>query len=99
MIHSHAHKHNTHTHHLLAAVAKTHLTLAAEPPEQLVALELGLLVGHDARHLEDEARLRLLVHAQLVRIDHRRHGGRVVHHHRIHVHHDGRPVCLIGSGG
>lgn len=32
----------------------SHLAFAAQPSKQLVALELGFLIGHNARHLEDE---------------------------------------------
>lgn len=40
----------------------THLALAAQSPEKLVALEFGLLVRYDARHLENEpGRPRLFV--------------------------------------
>lgn len=36
--------------------ATTYLALPAKPAEQLVGLELGLLVGHHPRHLEDKPR-------------------------------------------
>lgn len=61
-----------------------HLTLSAEPPEQFVTLELGLLVRNDAWHLEDKPRFRLFVeHRRIVRMHHARKGGGVVHHHLV----------------
>ena len=59
---------------------KTDLTLPAEPPEQLVGLELALLVRHHPGHLEDEPRLRLLVQADGVEGQHPGQGGRGVVH-------------------
>lgn len=50
---------------------RTHLALAAQPSEQLVALELGFLIGHNTRHLEDEPRWpRLFVQTHSVKRQH-----------------------------
>lgn len=73
---------------------RTNLALAAEPPEQLVVLELALLVGHDPRHFEDEPRPRLLVDAHPVEGQHAhpQAAARVLAH-RVHHHLEGR--CLL----
>jgi len=57
----------------------THLALAAEPSKQLIGLELGLLIGDDARHLEDEARFGLLVQTHGIERQYSGEGRRVVH--------------------
>jgi hypothetical protein len=57
----------------------THLALAAEPSKQLIGLELGLLIGDDARHLEDEARFGLLVQTHGIERQYSGESRRVVH--------------------
>ena len=75
----------------------THLALAAESPKQLIGLELGLLIGDDARHLEDEARFGLLVQTDGVERQHSGECRGVVH--RVHVYRAEviRPLCLLLS--
>jgi hypothetical protein len=81
----------------LSPLPRTYLALAAESPEELVVLELALLVGHDARHLEDEPRPLLLVDAHSVEgQDPDAQGPGPVLAHRVH-HHDRGPRCWPSS--
>lgn len=59
----------------------THLTFPAQSFEEVIRLEFALLVGHDARHLEDEPLLGRVVQADGVELEHAQRR-RVAH--RVH---------------
>lgn len=63
----------------------TYLAFATQPSEQLIALKLGLLIGHNARHLEDEpgwSRLFVQAHSVERQHTHPRMLAHCVHHLR-----------------
>lgn len=61
---------------------RTHLAFTTQSPKELVALKLGLLIGHNARHLEDEpGRPWLFVQAHPVEWQHADAG---MFAHRVH---------------
>lgn len=68
----------------------THVTLAAQPFEQVVRLELVLLVGHDPGHFERQPGLGHLVFEQSLahrRVERRRHHVARAHRPKF-IHHE-----------